>query len=96
MTTPPMKLRRLLRGLALLPAALLLLALVAGALHHHAREDGSHACVICSLSHAPATTTAVTAGSAPVVPSERIVVAPLPAPVAPRPASASSRSPPSL
>ena len=95
MTMPPKKLRLLLRGLALMSAAVLLLGLVAGGLHHHVREDGSHACAICSLSHAPATTTAIVVGSAPAVHCERVVVAPLAAPVASRPSSASSRSPPS-
>jgi hypothetical protein len=95
MTKPAKTPRLLLRGLALLPAAVLLLGLLAGVLHRHAREDGSHSCAICSLSHAPATTTAVIVGSAPVVHYERVVVAPLAAPVASRPSSASSRSPPS-
>ena len=96
MTTPAKKLRLLFRGFALLPGAVLLLALVVGVLHHHAREDGSHSCAICSLSRAPARTTAVAVGSAPAVHFERVVVAPLAAPVASRPSSASSRSPPSL
>jgi len=96
MTTPPKKLRLLLRGLALLPGAVLLLALVVGVLHHHVREDGSHSCAICSLSHAPATPTAVAVGGTPAVHFERVVVTPLAAPVASRPSFASSRSPPSL
>jgi hypothetical protein len=95
MSTRSKKLSLVYRGLALLPGAVLLLGLVAGVLHHHASEDGSHSCAVCSLSHAPATTTAVIVGSAPVVHYERVVVAPLAAPVASRPSSASSRSPPS-
>jgi len=95
MTRPRKTPRLLLRGLALLSGALLMLGLVAGVLHHHAREDGSHSCAICSLSHAPATTTAIIVGSAPAVHCERVVVIPLVAPVASRPSSASSRSPPS-
>lgn len=95
MCTPSKKLSPLLRGLALLPGILLLLGLVAGVLHHHAREDGSHSCAICSLSHAPATITVAIVGSAPAVRCERVVVAPLGAPVASCPSSASSRSPPS-
>jgi len=95
MTRPRKTPRLLLRGLALLSGAVLLLGLVAGVLHHHLREDGSHSCAVCSLSHAPATTTAVIVGSAPAVHHERVVVAPLGAPVASRPSSASSRAPPS-
>jgi len=95
-TTPPKTLPLLLRGLAILPGAVMLLALVAGVLHHHVREDGSHSCAICSLSHAPATPTAVAVGSAPAVHFERVVVAPPAAPVASRPSSTSSRSPPAL
>ena len=85
----------MLRGLTLLSGAVLLLGLVAGVLHHHVREDGSHSCAICSLSHAPATTTAIVVGNAPAVHCERVAVAPLAAPAASRPSSASSRSPPS-
>ena len=96
MTTPPKTLRPLLRGLALLPGALLLVVLVAGVLHHHVCEDGSHSCTICSLSHAPATITAVAVSGAPVIYSERVVVAPLGGPVASCPSSASSRAPPSF
>jgi hypothetical protein len=96
MVRPLKKLSPLPRALALLPAALLLLALVAGALHHHVCEDGSRHCVICSLSHVPVVTTAAAAGSAPTVPLERVVVVGRAAPVAACPASPSSRSPPSL
>jgi hypothetical protein len=95
MVTLPKTPRLLLRGLALLSGALLLLGLVAGVLHHHASEHGSHSCALCSLSHAPATTTAAIVGSAPAVRFERVVVAPLGAQVASCPSSASSRSPPS-
>lgn len=56
--------RPLFRWLGALSGLVLLLGLVGGALHHHAREDASHACVTCSLSHAPATTT-VSLESAP-------------------------------
>jgi hypothetical protein len=82
--------------LALLPGLLLLLALVAGGVHHHAREDGSHACAICTLSHAPATATVAQIEPAPTLHVER--VAPFSA-VAPRtagPLSPSSRAPPSI
>jgi hypothetical protein len=95
MIRPPKTPRLLFRGLALLFGSVLFLGLVAGVLHHHLREDGSHSCAICSLSHAPATTTAVIVGSAPAVRRERVVVTPRSAPVASGPSSASSRSPPS-
>jgi hypothetical protein len=87
---------RLTRRLALLPALLLLLGLVAGGVHHHAREDGSHACAICTLSHAPATAAVAAIEPETTTLSARVT---LPAAVAPRaagPVSPSSRAPPSI
>jgi hypothetical protein len=75
---------------------LLLLALVAGGVHHHAREDGSHACAICTLSHAPATTTIAAIEPAPTLHSERVALHSAAAPCFTGPASPSSRAPPSI
>lgn len=96
MTTARDRLHPLLRALAVLPGAVLLLALVVGVLHHHAREDGSHSCAICSLSHALAVTTAAAPHGAPTVHHERVAIAPVASPVAAHLPSPSSRSPPSL
>ena len=85
-----------LRRLALLPAVLLVLGLVVGAVHDHAQDGGAHACAICTLSHAPAE--AVVAGIEPA-PTPRVTCVALPAALAPRaahPAFVCCRAPPSL
>jgi hypothetical protein len=82
--------------LLLLPGLLLLLALVAGGAHHHAREDGSRACAICALGHAPATAAVAGVQLEHTPLSARVT---LPAAEAPRcagPVSPSSRAPPSI
>ena len=87
---------RLARRLALLPGLLLLLALVAGGVHHHAREDASHACAICTLSHAPATATVAQVEPAPTLYVERVAPATADAPRTAGPVCPSSRAPPSI
>jgi hypothetical protein len=87
---------RLTRRLALLPGLLLLLALVAGGVHHHAREDGSHACAICTLSHAPATATVAAIEPAPTLTVERVAPTSADVPRSTGPVSPSSRAPPSI
>jgi len=82
----------LLRPLA---GALLLLALVAGGVHHHAPGDDSRACGICVLSHASATPVPVIALAGPAPRLERVVASVPGASHAPRSARASSRAPPS-
>jgi hypothetical protein len=82
--------------LALLPGFLLLLALVAGGVHHHAREDGSHACAICTLSHTPATTTVAQVEPAPTLHVERVAPTLADSPRSTGPVSTSSRAPPSI
>jgi hypothetical protein len=84
------------RRLRLLPALLLLLGLGVAAVHHHAPDEPSHSCPVCSLSHAPAVATPLTTGSALSIHVEGVVPAPASVPVAPRPTSVSSRAPPSL
>jgi len=84
------------RRLALLPALLLLLALVAGGVHHHAREDSSHPCAICTLSHAPATATVAQIEPAPTLHVERVAQASADVPRSTGPVSPSSRAPPSI
>lgn len=90
--SPPSRARRLV----LLPGLLLLLALVAGGVHHHAREDGSHPCAICTLSHAPATATVAQIEPAPTRHVERVAQASVDAPRSAGPVSPSSRAPPSI
>jgi hypothetical protein len=88
--------RSLARRMLLLPGLLLLLGLVVGGVHDHAREDGSHACAICTLSHAPATATVAQVQPAPTMHAERVVAS---SPGVLRfagPASPSSRAPPSI
>lgn len=82
------------RGIAFLAGLVLLFGLVATGVHDHAREDGSHPCAICSLSHAPATVTAVVIGSASAPRVERVTVVPQAQPRDLGPASPSSRAPP--
>ena len=86
----------LARRLLLLPGLLLLFGLVAGGLHSHAREDGSHACVICALSHAPATATVAQIEPAPTLHSERVAPSSADTPRSAGPVSPSSRGPPSI
>jgi hypothetical protein len=85
-----------LRLPALLPGALLLLALVVGGVHHHASQTGSHSCTICSLSHVPATGSVVVAASVPVLLGERVAVDRVVTPGTAFPVSPSSRGPPSV
>jgi hypothetical protein len=87
---------RLTHRLLLLPGLLLLLGLVAGGVHHHAREDGSHACAICTLSHAPATTAVAGIEPADIPTSTRVIAPPAAAPCCAGPVSPSSRAPPSI
>jgi hypothetical protein len=86
----------LARRMLLLPGLLLLFGLVAGGVHHHAREDGSHACTICTLSHAPATATVAAIEPAPTLHVERVAPASAAAPRSTGPVSPSSRAPPSI
>jgi hypothetical protein len=86
--------RSILRALSVLPGLVLLLALVAGSAHHHAHEGTSHACAICSLSHAPATTTVAVAVKAPTVSAERVFAFTLGTPRPARVAASPSRAPP--
>jgi hypothetical protein len=86
----------LLHRLALLPAVLLVLGLVVGAVHDHAQDGGARACAICTLSHAPATTTVAEAEPAPAPRVERVALPAADAPRAARPASRLSRAPPSI
>jgi hypothetical protein len=87
---------RLTLRLALLPGLLLLFALVAGGVHHHASEGSSHACAICTLSHAPATATVAKIEPAPTLHVERVVPSSAHAPRFAGPVSPSSRAPPSI
>jgi hypothetical protein len=96
METPRPRLESLARRMLLLPGLLLLLGLVAGGVHHHAREDGSHACVICTLSHAPATATVARAEPAPTLRFERVAPSTVETLRSTGPASPSSRAPPSI
>ena len=87
---------RLTRRLLLLPGLLLLLGLVAGGVHHHAREAGAHACAICTLSHAPAATAVAQIEPTPSRHAERLTLPAADVPRAAGPASPSSRAPPSI
>lgn len=60
--------------LVALPGLMLVAGLFVGGVHHHdAASD--HACAVCTLSHAPATTTVVAPlPAAPVTFGERIVL----------------------
>lgn len=51
------RLRHDLRGLILVPAALLLLGVFVGGIHHHDGGSSERACAVCTISHAPATVT---------------------------------------
>ncbi len=88
--------RRSAAGLAPLAGLVLLLALVSGGLHHHADGALSHACAVCTASHAPAVTTVTQALGAPLVHGARVVLAPAthPRPIAV--AASDSRAPPAL
>jgi hypothetical protein len=96
METPRPSPTSLARRLLLLPGLLLLLGLVAGGLHHHAREDGAHACAICTLSHAPATATVAQAEPAPTLNRDRVAPSTVDVLRSTGPASPSSRAPPSI
>ena len=89
--------RRAATALWLGPAfgLLLLLGLVVGGLHHHANENASHACAICSLNHSPATTTATGVAAAPALRFERIALLASDELRSFRIAAPSSRAPPS-
>jgi hypothetical protein len=84
------------RRLLLLPGLLLLFGLVAGGVHDHAREIGSHACAICTLSHTTATAPATGIEPAPGPRVERVTLVPASAPHAVSLLAPSSRAPPSL
>jgi hypothetical protein len=83
------------RWLLLVPGAVFLLALVAGAVHHHVNGGGARDCAICSLGHAPVTPAAAVAAEAPALRSEHVVVEPQERPRPARIAAAPSRAPPS-
>jgi len=80
-------------GTALFAGLLLVLAIVAGGVHHHT-GDNAHPCGICSLSHAPATPVAAVAERAPEILVERVVVAPESTPRDTDHREPSSRGPP--
>ena len=84
------------RRLLLLPGLLLLLGLVAGGVHGHVRESGSHTCAICALSHTTATANVARIEPAPTLHVERVATASVEAPRSTRIASPSSRAPPSI
>jgi hypothetical protein len=84
------------RWVGLLPLVVLLLALAAGILHHHACDDGCRTCAVCSLGQVAAVATVAVIGVAPVVRPERLQLLPVATPVAARISSPSGRSPPSL
>jgi uncharacterized membrane protein len=86
--------RRIGARWALLPSVLLLLALVIGGAHSHARESGAHPCAICSLSNASATPVAVAAPVQSVTNTERVILAPALAPRAASVATPGCRAPP--
>jgi hypothetical protein len=65
--------RRYARFGIALPGALLLLGLIVGGVHDHERAP-DHSCAICTMSHAPATTTVAAAPlAAPTTCRERVV-----------------------
>lgn len=82
-------------GAVLFAGLLLVLAIVAGGVHHHS-GDNSHPCGICSLSQAPATAVAAVAEPAPSVHTERILVAPETSPRDTDHREPSSRGPPTV
>lgn len=82
------------RLLGAFSALVLLLGLVGGALHHHAREDASHACVTCSLSHAPATTTVPLEGAPTLQRHEQVAIPSLDSPRTICASTPSTRAPP--
>ena len=70
------RLRHDVRGLIIVPAALLLLGVFVGGIHHHDGATSERACAVCSVSHAPATVSV--AGiplPAPIEWSERLLPA---------------------
>jgi len=86
--------RRIGARWALVPGVLLLLALVVGGAHNHARESGSHPCAICSLSNVSATPVAAAVPQEGVLHVERVVLAPALAPRRASVAAPSCRAPP--
>ncbi len=85
-----------LRRIAGLLAALaLLFGFAVTGVHDHARDDSSHPCAICTLSHAPATAPAIVSAGAPAVHVARVVLAPRALPRDAGPAAPTSRAPPS-
>ena len=56
--------------------ALLLISTLIGGLHHHVAAGRDDRCIVCTLSHAPATApSTVTVAAAPVLLTERAYVA---------------------
>ena len=94
LTLPIRALDRARRWLSVLPAVLLLGALLAGGFHHHdAREDG-HACAVCALGGAPATVTVAVALAPPLAHAEVLAPPRAATPLPARVRRASSRAPP--
>ena len=73
----------------------LVLGILAGALHRHAPDESpQHPCVICSLHHAPATPTMVATPEPPAPTFERVAPIKPAAPRAVATESAPTRAPP--
>ena len=67
--------RALPRWISLAAGLLVVLGLLAGALHHHsAHESGQHPCVVCTLHHAPATPAVVAEPVPPPSSFERVAI----------------------
>jgi hypothetical protein len=81
--------------LVLLPG-LLLLALVASAVHHHTGNDDPRSCAICTLSHAPAVTAVAAIQPSDTPAATRLFPLPPPPPRSTGPTSRSSRAPPAI
>jgi len=88
------RMRPTLRWLSLLPGVMLVFALLAGAVHDHTRDVGSHPCATCTFSHAPATTTIAVGVALPTPRYERVETPAAGAPRTPRLVVAPSRAPP--
>jgi hypothetical protein len=96
MTTVLATQRRLARLLGPVLGLVLATSLVVTAFHHHAESATGHACVVCSVGHAPAITTVTATGtSAPAPRAERVDAPRAQLPPAPRIAAIAARAPPS-
>jgi hypothetical protein len=74
--------------------AALLLAVLIGGLHSHARQDASHPCALCALAHAPATLSAAVSEEPQARPAERVAPQAPEAPRAGSPLPSLGRAPP--